>query len=60
VVQQGVDEGAGLAAGGRMHRHAGGLVDHDEAPVLVQPAQAPGLGKRKKCPASIAPAIART
>ena len=39
VMQQGVDQGAGLAAGRRMDRHAGRLVDDDQVGVLVEHGQ---------------------
>ena len=39
VIEQGVDQGAGLAAGGRVGGHAGRLVDDDQIGVLVQHAQ---------------------
>ena len=32
---QGVDQGAGLVAGGRMHHQPSGLVDDDDVVVLV-------------------------
>ena len=44
VGQQGVDQGAGLAAGRRVHRHARRLVDHDQVGVLVEHGKRNSLG----------------
>ena len=46
VVQEGVDQGAALAAGRGMHRHAGRLVDHDQVGVLVEHSERDRLGHR--------------
>ncbi|MNS77281.1 hypothetical protein D3C72_1108600 [compost metagenome] len=47
VGQKGVDQGAGLAAGGGVGGHAGGLVDDDQVGVLEQDRQGDGLGLRR-------------
>ena len=44
MMQEGVDQGAGLAAGGRVGGHAGGLVDDDQVGVLVKDGQGDSLG----------------
>ena len=46
VMQQRVDERAARVAGGRMHDHAGRLVEHDHVGVLVDDAQAAALPAR--------------
>jgi len=45
VVQQGVDQGAVLAARRRMDGHAGRLVDHDQIGVLEQHGERDRLGR---------------
>ena len=46
VVQQTVDKRAVLVAGGRVHREAGGLVQHDQVPVLIEDIQGNVLGNQ--------------
>ena len=46
VVQQRIHQGAVLVAGGRVHREAGGLVEHDQMPVFKQHIQGDVLGQQ--------------
>ena len=45
VVEQRVDQRAAGVAGGRMHHHAGRLVDDDQVVVLVEDRQRQRLGR---------------
>ena len=46
VVQQRIHQGAVLVARGRVHREAGGLVEHDQMPVFKQHIQGDVLGEQ--------------